>query len=113
MPRELFVPTALRGIAYVDEDIPLGGGRWLMEPMVLARLLQLARSVPATACCEIGCGSGYGTALLARLVRSVIAVECDAGLARARRRPSPRTRPAQRDHRGGQARGWLCRPRAL
>jgi len=50
VPRERFVPAPLRGIAYVDEDIPLGGGRYLMEPMVLGRLLQTARSGPATSC---------------------------------------------------------------
>src|SRR5438045_2737864 len=38
--RELFVPEHLRGVAYVDEDLPLGRGRYLMEPMVAARLLQ-------------------------------------------------------------------------
>ena len=42
VPRELFVPDALRGIAYVDEDISIGQGRHLMQPMVLARLLQSA-----------------------------------------------------------------------
>src|SRR5258708_20667280 len=38
--RELFVPEHLRPVAYIDEDLPLGGGRYLMEPMVAARLLQ-------------------------------------------------------------------------
>ncbi|MCH7795268.1 MAG: protein-L-isoaspartate O-methyltransferase, partial [Proteobacteria bacterium] len=46
VPRELFVPERLRGIAYVDEDIALGNGRFAMEPMVLARLLQAARPEP-------------------------------------------------------------------
>ena len=40
--RELFVPEHLRPVAYIDEDLPLGGGRYLMEPMVAARLLQAA-----------------------------------------------------------------------
>ena len=40
VPRERFVPEAKRGIAYVDEDLPVGGGRYLMEPMVLGRFLQ-------------------------------------------------------------------------
>src|SRR5271170_1159515 len=46
--RELFVPETLRGVAYVDDDLPLGGGRYLMKPMLAARLLaQLVRSVVA------------------------------------------------------------------
>ena len=45
-PRERFVPEALRGAAYVDDDLPLGGGRHLLEPLVLARLVQLAEMGP-------------------------------------------------------------------
>src|SRR6185295_20183482 len=40
LPRERFLPPNLRKIAYLDEDLPLGGGRFLMEPMVMARLIQ-------------------------------------------------------------------------
>ncbi|RME61896.1 MAG: protein-L-isoaspartate O-methyltransferase, partial [Alphaproteobacteria bacterium] len=41
-PREMFVPKALRGVAYVDEDIEIAPGRYLMEPMVFARLIDAA-----------------------------------------------------------------------
>jgi protein-L-isoaspartate(D-aspartate) O-methyltransferase len=82
VPRERFVPEALRGIAYVDEDIPLGGGRHLMEPMVLGRLLQVAAIERGDTVLEIGCGSGYASAVMARLARSVVAVEEDAALVR-------------------------------
>jgi protein-L-isoaspartate(D-aspartate) O-methyltransferase len=82
VPRERFVPPALRGIAYVDEDIPLGGGRYLMEPMVLGRLLQAAAIVPGDAVLDVGCGSGYASAVIARLARSVVALEEDPALAR-------------------------------
>jgi protein-L-isoaspartate(D-aspartate) O-methyltransferase len=85
VPRERFVPEALRGTAYVDEDIPLGGGRFLMEPMVLARLLQLARLEPTDAVLEVGCATGYATALLARLAQRVTAVEADRRLAQEAR----------------------------
>jgi protein-L-isoaspartate(D-aspartate) O-methyltransferase len=81
VPRERFVPPALSGAAYVDEDIPLGGGRWLMEPMVFARLLQLAELGREDTVLEIGCGTGYGTALLSRLAHAVVAVESDPRLA--------------------------------
>jgi protein-L-isoaspartate(D-aspartate) O-methyltransferase len=78
VPRERFVPPALRAAAYIDDDIPLGNGRFLMQPMVLARLLQLAVITPDDAVLEIGAGTGYGTAIAARLARSVVGVECDA-----------------------------------
>jgi protein-L-isoaspartate(D-aspartate) O-methyltransferase len=85
LPRERFVPPALRGIAYVDEDLALGHGRWLMEPMVLARLLQSAGIGPADRVLEIGSGTGYATACLARLASRVIGLEpVTAHAARAR-----------------------------
>jgi protein-L-isoaspartate(D-aspartate) O-methyltransferase len=81
LPRELFVPAAMRGVAYVDEDIAIGEGRYLMEPMVHARLLQAADIALADHVLEIGCGTGYGTAVLSRLAARVVALESDAALA--------------------------------
>ena len=81
VPRELFVPEPLRGIAYVDEDVALGGGRFVMEPRVLARLLQAAQLGPEDMALDLGCGSGYATAILSRLVATVVALEDDAALA--------------------------------
>ena len=81
VPRERFVPPGLRGAAYADDDLPLGGGRYMMKPMVLARLMQLAAITREDSVLEIGCATGYGMALLARLARSVIALESDATLA--------------------------------
>jgi protein-L-isoaspartate(D-aspartate) O-methyltransferase len=81
LPRELFVPASMRGVAYVDEDIPIGQGRYLMEPMVQARLLQAAEIAATDNVLEIGCGSGYGTALLSRLAARVVALDSDAVLA--------------------------------
>ena len=77
-PRELFVPKALRGVAYADEDIDLGAGRYLMEPVVAARLLQAVQLRPTDTVLVIGCASAYNAALIGRLVASVVAVECDA-----------------------------------
>ena len=86
VPRELFVPEPLRGIAYVDEDVALGGGRFVMEPRVLARLLQAAQPGPEDMALDLGCGSGYATAILSRLVATVVALEADAALAEAANR---------------------------
>src|SRR5260370_11127053 len=81
VPRERFVPASLRGIAYVDEDIPLGGGRYLMEPMVFGRLLQVAAIGRQDIVLDVGCGSGYASAVMARLARKVIALEEEPALA--------------------------------
>lgn len=81
--REAFLPERLRGIAYVDEDIPLGDGRFLMEPMVFARLVQAAGILPSDVVLELGAGCGYATAVLARLASTVVALESNAGMAAA------------------------------
>jgi len=81
LPRERFLPSGLKSVAYSDEDVPLGNGRYLMEPMVLARLIQTLQAGPEDKALVVAAGPGYGAALLARLVKSVVAVESDAGLA--------------------------------
>jgi protein-L-isoaspartate(D-aspartate) O-methyltransferase len=80
--RELFVPEQLRGVAYIDEDLPVGNRRYLMQPMVAARLLQTAAVQPRETALVVGAGVGYEAALLALLGRSVVALEEDAELAR-------------------------------
>ena len=82
VPREVFTGPEYKGIAYVDEDIPLGDGRYLMEPMVLARLLQAANIGDDDVVLDIGCGSGYTAAVCARIGATVVAVESDPRLAR-------------------------------
>lgn len=80
VPREVFLPKALRGVAYIDEDIPIGGGRFLMEPVVFARLLQAAAIGPDDAVLDVGCGTGYSSAVLAQLASAVVALEVDPDL---------------------------------
>ncbi|MGH7046786.1 MAG: protein-L-isoaspartate O-methyltransferase family protein [Stellaceae bacterium] len=83
--RELFVAEPLRPVAYIDEDLPLGRGRYLMEPMVSARLLQAAAPGRNDTALVVGAGPGYEAALLSLLARSVVGVEEDAALARQAR----------------------------
>ncbi|HML09385.1 MAG TPA: protein-L-isoaspartate O-methyltransferase [Stellaceae bacterium] len=80
--REVFVPERLRPIAYSDDDLPLGGGRFLMAPMVAARLLQAAEIDRGDNALVLGAGVGYEAALMSALCRSVVALEDDAELAR-------------------------------
>jgi protein-L-isoaspartate(D-aspartate) O-methyltransferase len=81
VPRELFVPKSLRGIAYADEDLPVKAGRYLLEPLVLARLAQIAAIAPTDTVLDVGPASGYSTAIVAKIAGSVVAVESDAELA--------------------------------
>jgi protein-L-isoaspartate(D-aspartate) O-methyltransferase len=83
--REFFVPEHLRAVAYIDEDLPIGGGRYLMEPMVVARLLQAAMIERTDTILIIGAGTGYEAAVAAMLARSVIALEDNPELARRAR----------------------------
>ncbi|MDR3536466.1 MAG: protein-L-isoaspartate O-methyltransferase [Acetobacteraceae bacterium] len=80
LPRERFVPAAAASLAYADEDVPLGKGRVLMEPMVLARLLQVAAPVAGELALVVGAGTGYGAAVLAACGVRVTALEEDPDL---------------------------------
>lgn len=80
--RELFVPERLHGTAYADTDLPLGGGRYLMAPMVAGRLVQALAVRRGDAALVVGAGVGYEAAVIAQLGRSVIALEDNAELAR-------------------------------
>lgn len=80
VPREAFLPKSLREIAYIDEDIILSGGRFVMEPMVLARLVQAMGLQRRSTLLVVGCGTGYGAAICSYLVNSVIAIESRANM---------------------------------
>lgn len=87
--REDFAPEDHKPLAYLDRDLPLGSGRAarvLIQPMVLARLLQFAGIKATDKVLEVGTASGYGAAVLARLASSVVALEQDSELATLARR---------------------------
>lgn len=79
VPRELFLPPKLKPVAYNDEDIVLDG-RVLMEPSVHARMVQACQPKSTDIALDIGCGSGYSTAILSSLVSTVVSVESDEEL---------------------------------
>jgi len=83
VPREAFVAAELAPLAYIDEELAIGGGRVLMRPATFGKLLQLAAIRPADTVLVVGGGSGYEAAVLARIAASVVAVESDSALAAA------------------------------
>ena len=89
VPRERFVPEADAALAYLDLDLPCIEAspgepvRRLLKPMVLAKLIQAAALKSADCVLDVGCATGYSSAVLGRLARAVVALEQDAGLARS------------------------------
>jgi protein-L-isoaspartate(D-aspartate) O-methyltransferase len=81
VPREDFVPTEKRETAYVGENVDLGGGRVVLEPRTLAKMLDLLDIQPDEMVLDIGVGLGYSAAVLSRLAEAVVAVEEDDALA--------------------------------
>jgi protein-L-isoaspartate(D-aspartate) O-methyltransferase len=81
LPRERFVPERARARAYVDDDVEIAPGRYLMEPMVTARLIQAAEAKADDMALVVGAGTGYAAALLARLAHTVVALESEPALA--------------------------------
>lgn len=83
VPRERFVPAAKRETAYLDAPIEIVHGRWLLAPATFARLVQLAGIYPLDQVLDVGCLTGYSTAVLARLSSRVVGLEEDAELVRS------------------------------
>jgi protein-L-isoaspartate(D-aspartate) O-methyltransferase len=85
--RERFVPPQTSALAYLDMALPLGAetssGRCLLKPMVLAKLIQAADLAGTDRVLDVGCATGYGAALLARVAGQVVALEQDEKLVQA------------------------------
>jgi protein-L-isoaspartate(D-aspartate) O-methyltransferase len=86
LPRETFAPPAIASLAYIDQDLPLGDGRVMLKPLVIARLLQLARPRAGETALVVGSGTGYGAAILAACGVHVTALEEAPGLIEMARR---------------------------
>jgi protein-L-isoaspartate(D-aspartate) O-methyltransferase len=82
VPREVFVPAALRPVAYLGEHVPLAPGRVLLDPRVFAKTLDSLDIGPKDLVLDLGCGLGYSAAVIGRMAEAVIALEEDADMAR-------------------------------
>jgi protein-L-isoaspartate(D-aspartate) O-methyltransferase len=86
IPREAFVPASQRALAYMDEAVPASDGargspqRFLLAPRTFAKLVQLLETGPDCVVLDVGCATGYSTAVLGRLSKAVVGVEVDATL---------------------------------
>jgi protein-L-isoaspartate(D-aspartate) O-methyltransferase len=82
VPRHLFVPEALQGRAYGDHALPISASQSISQPYIVARMTELLEADKSSRVLEIGAGSGYQTAVLARVAGQVYAIERIAELAR-------------------------------
>jgi protein-L-isoaspartate(D-aspartate) O-methyltransferase len=118
VPRERFLAPEQVALAYLDLDIPVGGAepgkpvRRLLKPMVLAKLIQAAEIGEADHVLDVGCATGYSTAVLAELVPSPVALEEEPALAElananlANANPQASSGGAARVVAGPLAEGW-------
>ncbi|WP_420405035.1 protein-L-isoaspartate(D-aspartate) O-methyltransferase [Nisaea sp.] len=80
-PREIFIPTPIKTFAYDNRALPIGAGQTISQPYVVAYMTQALQLHDRCKVLEIGTGSGYQTAILARLARRVYSVERHKSLA--------------------------------
>lgn len=106
LPRERFLPASLRARAYADENVAIAAGRVLLQPMVLARLVQAVEPKRGEKALVVGAGTGYSAALLSALGCQVIALEDDAALATLARQALAEVAPLVRLVIGPLSAGW-------
>lgn len=83
IPREAFVPEDVQALAYMDGDVPItqSQSRFMMAPGVHAKLIQFLEIEDNAVVLDVGCGTGYGSAIMARLAQTVVGLESDPAIA--------------------------------
>ncbi|MCE6960404.1 protein-L-isoaspartate O-methyltransferase [Cereibacter sphaeroides] len=81
VPREAYVPRAMREMAYMSENVAISPNRVVLEPRTLAKLLDTLNIQPTESVLDVGCGLGYSCAVIARLAEAVVGLEEDEALA--------------------------------
>jgi protein-L-isoaspartate(D-aspartate) O-methyltransferase len=108
IPRDRFLPPAMAALAYADQDVPLGNGRVLLAPMLLAKLIQLIAPVAGERALVVASGVGYGAAVLAACGVRVIALEQDEALLALARTALAAVAPTVNLTAGALAAGWTA-----
>jgi protein-L-isoaspartate(D-aspartate) O-methyltransferase len=106
VPRERFVPAARQAMAYADAVVEVVPGRFLLDPRTFSKLAQLAQIASSDRILDVGCASGYSTAVLARLGADVVGVEEDAELVRVAAELLPAVGVRARVVQGRLTEGW-------
>jgi len=81
LPRERFVPKSLRPLAYMGEPLEVSEGRYLLDPRTLSKLIHAADIESGDLVLDVGCATGYSTAVLAALAETAVGLESDSDLA--------------------------------
>ncbi len=108
LPREAFLPPALLALAYSDQNVALGGGRVLTQPMTLARLAQAATPLPGERVLIVGAGTGYSAAVFSAIGCAVTALEEPGPLAELAQSALAATSPGVSLVLGSLAAGWAA-----
>jgi protein-L-isoaspartate(D-aspartate) O-methyltransferase len=107
VPREAFVPTEVRELAYANRPLPIGHGQTISQPFIVAVMTDMLALAPGARVLEIGTGCGYQTAILAELAAQVYTIEVVAPLAEAARERLQQLGYANIEFRIGDGRaGW-------
>ncbi len=107
IPREQFVPEASRHLAYEDIPLPIGEGQTISQPFIIALMTQSLKLTGRERVLEVGTGSGYQAAILARVARRVVSVERIPSLAESARRLLERLGYTNVEvHVAGKTLGW-------
>ena len=83
IPRDEFVPASARSVAYAEDHVPIGDDRVLLDPRTLAKMIDAIDPDAGDVVLDLGCGLGYSTAILARMVQAVVGLETDPARAEA------------------------------
>ncbi len=107
LPRELFIPEASRHSAYEDIPLPIGEGQTISQPFIIALMTQSLQLMGTEKVLEVGTGSGYQAAILARLAHKVVTVERIPALAESAKRLLEKLGYTNVEvHAAGETLGW-------